>query len=46
LRVANEQELSDLEIRLAAEEKRALSDLEKQFEEKVQAEEKIFANIV
>jgi hypothetical protein len=31
-----------LEIRLAAEEKRALSDLEKQFEEKVQAEEKIF----
>jgi hypothetical protein len=33
--------LSDLEIRLVAEEKRALSDLERQFEEKVQAEEKL-----
>lgn len=41
LRVANEQEISDLETRLAAEEKKTLQDLEKQFEEKVLLEEKM-----
>jgi hypothetical protein len=42
LRVANESEMADLEFRLAAEEKQTLVMIEKQFEEKVQIEEKAF----
>ncbi len=42
LRIANEQEIAELELKLALDEKKALADLQKQFEERVQSEERAF----
>lgn len=42
LRIANEHEIGECELKLASDEKRALSEVHKQFEEKIQEEEKLF----